>query len=261
MMRLGEIAAIIEEKSPLSLQEDWDNSGFQIRLGNPEIGSILVAMEITDSVIDEAAAARVKLVVTHHPLIFGGIKKVDNNDITGNYICRLIEAGISVYSSHTPFDKCAGGNNDYLGNLLYLKDLQPLTGEGSGICREGLVDGECSVAEYISQIERWLGLDRRLFRFTGNLEDRVEKVGLCTGAGAEFLETARDAGCDLFITGDVKYHTAQQARETGMNLLDLGHYGTEYIFTENMAAWLRAHLSQDVAVIESQVDLNPFLVV
>lgn len=260
-MRLNDIAALIEEMSPLSLQEGWDNSGFQIKLGNPEISRILVAMEVTDSVIDEAVSEGAKLIVTHHPLIFGKIKSVDDNDVTGNYLCRLIQAGISVYSSHTPFDKCEGGNNDYLGKLLHLRDLELLPGDDSRICRVGLVDGDCSVEEYVLQISKWLNLDKSLIRFTGCLQDKVEKVGLCSGAGADFLELARDADCDLFITGDVKYHTAQFAKETGMNLLDLGHFGTEYLFTENMAARLREKILSGVTVVESKVDLNPFMVI
>ncbi len=87
------------------------------------------------------------------------------------------------------------------------------------------------------------------------------KIGWCSGAGADFLDAAMDAGCDLFLTGDVKYHTAQHARDIGMNLLDCGHYATEAIFCENMAARLRACLEDEDALqlLISQVNLNPFV--
>ncbi|MCI8609342.1 MAG: Nif3-like dinuclear metal center hexameric protein [Firmicutes bacterium] len=259
-MRICEIVKGIEEYFPLSSQENWDNSGFQVKLGNPDVQEILVALEITEEVIDEAARQGIKLIITHHPLLFGSLRQIDQSDMVGNYVCRLVQAGISVYSTHTPFDKCAGGNNDYLGRLLHLKDIRPIAGEETGICREGLIDGACTVREYVLQIEKWLRLPRNQFRFTGNPEAVVEKVGLCTGAGAEFLEQARVAGCDLFITGDVKYHTAQAARETGMNLLDLGHFGTEYIFMENMREWLQRLIPDGVRVMLSEVNFNPFII-
>jgi len=93
--------------------------------------------------------------------------------------------------------------------------------------------------------------------FTGYLDSQVKKVGLCSGAGADFIEQAKSAGCDLFITGDLKYHQAQKAKELGINVLDIGHYGSENIFTENMAAYLRNNT--DLEIIESKSDLNPFI--
>ena len=259
-MKLNELAEKIESFSPLTLQEPWDHSGFQIRLGNPYLNKILVALEITHAVIDEAIQRGVKIIVTHHPMLFSPITLVDNNNIIGNYIDRLVKADISVYSSHTPFDKCEGGNNDYLGKLLHLNHLKRIVQDQSGFCRCGYVDRDCSILEYIDQISMWLKLDRRLISFTGNLADKVKMVGLCSGAGSDFLEIAKEAGCDLFITGDVKYHTAQLACEMGMNLLDIGHFGSEKIFTENMSAKLRACMEDDIEIIESKVDLNPFVI-
>ena len=93
--------------------------------------------------------------------------------------------------------------------------------------------------------------------FCGDLYHNAGKIGLCTGAGSEFIHAAKEAGCDLFITGDVKYHTAQTAKEMGLNVLDIGHYGSEKIFTDNMASYLRNNC--DIEIIKSTEDLNPFL--
>ena len=257
-MRLLDIADYIEKMSPLHTQESWDNSGFQIKSGNPEIESILVAMEINNDVIDEAIAKATKLIVTHHPLIFGGVKSVDDNDITGNYLIRLISHGINVYSTHTPFDKCEGGNNDYLAKVLHLDDIQPMTEDESGFCRVGFVDGECTAAEYIGQVCSWTGVDRQFVSFVGDPNAAVDKVGLCTGAGADFMKEAVAAGCDLFVTGDVKYHVAQTAKELGLNFLDLGHFGTENLFRDNMAEYLN-NCGNNLKIFKSEVDLNPFV--
>jgi len=256
-MRTDELKNIIESLCPLDLQENWDNSGFQIRFDNLPVKKVLVAMEITDAVIDEALLSKAEVIITHHPLIFGNLRCVDGNDVTGNYIQRLIKHNISVYSSHTPFDKCEGGNNDYLAKLLHLCQIQKMESDETGICRVGFVDGECTIAEYIEQISSWMKIDKTYMSFTGCLDSEVSKVGLCTGSGAEFIDIADKENCDLFITGDVKYHSAQTAKALGLNVLDIGHYGSEKIFVENMASYLKKNT--DLEIIESKQDLNPFV--
>lgn len=261
-MKIRELENIIEKISPLSLQEEWDNSGWQILLKDKEeeVCCVLVAMEVTSAVIEEAKELGADVIVTHHPLIFGSLNKIDRKNVTGNMLAELIKEGISVYSSHTPFDKCAGGNNWYLAKLLRLLDIKAMKTDDTGFCREGLVDGDCTVGEYIGQVLRWLGLGRSEVAFSGDLNREVRKVGLCTGAGGDFIYAAKEAGCDLFITGDVKYHTAQAAREIGLNVLDIGHYGSERIFTENMVSQLRKNLDfpENEKITASLEDIDPF---
>ena len=258
-MRLDDFIKVVEKIAPLELQEDWDNSGVQVRATSGEINKVLVAMEINDSVIDEAIGAGVELILTHHPLLFFGIKKVDNNDITGNHIIKLVRRGISVYSSHTPFDKCIGGNNDYLGKLLGFEDVGPLPGDESSICRMGSLSRPMSCGALVNHASLALNLPKDFIKFAGRTDDIIEKAAWCTGAGAEYLDLAVNAGCDLYITGDVKYHEAQHARDLGMNLLDLGHFGTEYLFARNMSEILRRMPElYGVDIIESRVNLNPF---
>ena len=122
-MRMDDFIREVENIAPLELQEPWDNSGIQIRAGNNEISKVLVALEINERVIDEAIGAGADMILTHHPLLFEEIKKIDSNEVAGNHIVKLIRRGISVYSSHTPFDKCIGGNNDYLGSILGIADI------------------------------------------------------------------------------------------------------------------------------------------
>lgn len=257
-MKTDKFAEIIEELSPLELQESWDNSGFQIKFDR-EINRVLVAMEITKAVVDEAIACNADIIVTHHPMLFTPIRQVDDNNVIGNYIVNLIRNNISVYASHTPFDKCAGGNNDYLAKLFHLCDVKLMDEDSEGYCRTGIVDGECRIDEYIEQICSWLNLDKRFVSFTGDLSHEVKKVGLCTGAGADFAEAAAAAGCDLFVTGDVKYHGAQTAKEMGLNLLDIGHYGSEKIFVQNMFEYLKKNT--DIEIIKSTEDINPFVAI
>lgn len=258
-MKVEKLVEIIEKFSPLEEQEPWDNSGFQLKIGNADINKVLVAMEITDKVIDEAINKGIAIIVTHHPMIFESIKQVCDNEVTGNHLVKLIKHNICVYASHTPFDKCDGGNNDYLANLLHLHEIKIMETDTSGFCRTGLIDGEYSVGEYIQQVSDWLKIDKKLMAFCGDLNDRVQKVGICTGAGADYIENAIEDGCDLFVTGDVKYHQAQLANEKGLNLLDIGHYGSEKIFAKNMAEYLR--YNTNIEIVESDINLNPFVII
>lgn len=104
-MRIEKIGETIEKISPLYTQEPWDNSGFQIKFEAAPVSKVLVALEITDDVIDEACALEAEAVVTHHPMFFNSLNNIYDNDVTGNYIVKLIQNNINVYASHTPFDK------------------------------------------------------------------------------------------------------------------------------------------------------------
>ena len=254
-MRKEELIKAIESFAPPELAEDWDNTGVQIDMGYPEVKRVLTALEITDEVIDEAMNAEADWIVTHHPLIFTSTSCIDYADNTGRYIERLIRAGISVYSSHTAFDKTEGGNNDYLGKLLGFVDMKPF-GNDNGYLRCAVLPEAEFFGDIIKTSAEKLGIDLRLFRAVGDPEAKIGKVGWCTGSGAEFIQYAFDEGCDLYITGDVKYHDAQLAKGLGICVLDCGHYGTEKCFTDNMAEVLEK--STDAEIIRSGVDINPF---
>lgn len=259
-MKIDEYIGILENIAPIETQEEWDNSGWQIKLTDGEISKVMVALEINRQVIFDAVLNNIDLIITHHPLIFGGINNVDHNENTGNYVVELIKHGISVYSTHTPFDKCHGGNNDYLGQVLGLDNISLMGTDPSGFCRMGFVSGQGMKASYfIEHASKTLKVDKKLFNYAGSLERNIKKVGWCTGAGAEFIKNASAAGCDLYITGDVKYHAAQEAREYNIAVLDCGHFATEQIFCENIISMLDK--IDGVDIIQCDVNLNPFAVI
>ena len=245
----------IESFCPPELAEDWDNTGIQIDMGYPEVKRVLTALEITDEVISEAMNVEADWIVTHHPLIFTSTSSVEYKDNTGRYIQRLIRAGISVYSAHTSFDKAEGGNNDFIGNLLGFEDVKHFD-DDNGYLRKADLKEEKFFGDIIKDAAEALSVDIRLFRAVGDPETKIKRIGWCTGAGAEFIQQAKDEGCDMYITGDVKYHDAQLAKGLGMCILDAGHYGTEKSFTDNMASVLEERT--DVEVVRSVIDINPF---
>ena len=254
-MRKEELIGAIEAFADPALAEDWDNTGVQIDMGYPEVKRVLTALEITDEVIDEAMNCEADWIVTHHPLIFTSTSSIDYADNTGRYIERLIRAGISVYSSHTAFDKADGGNNDYFGKLLGFNDICRFD-DDNGYLRRADLPEEQYFGDIIKSSAEALGIDLRLFRAVGDPEVKIRRVGWWTGSGAEFIPNAYDEGCGLYITGDVKYHDAQLAKGLGLCVLDCGHYGTEKNFIDNMAEVLGR--STDAEIIRSAADINPF---
>ncbi len=255
---MEQIAKLCDEIAPLELQEPWDNSGVQIDVGRPYIQKVLVCLEITRDVVSEAIEEDVDLIVTHHPLLFRGVKKIDRTTPVGEYLLELIFTGISVYSSHTSFDTALGGNNDDLAKRIGLTEIEELTGfGGEAMGRTGYLEKPVTLKELVLLLDEALDHPGGI-RAAGDPETVIEKVGLCTGAAGEFCQAAMEQGCQAYISGDVKHHEAQEARERGLCLIDAGHFGTEQIFVENMAKQLREKCGGQLTVLESKVNVNPF---
>ena len=266
-MDIKQFEKIMNEICPLDLQEEWDNCGIQISIPNKDIKKILVALEVTELVIDQAKALGADMILTHHPLFFGAFKNVTEDLLPTRYTIDLIQSGISCYSSHTNFDTMDGGNNDYLGKLLGFKDVKPFGMLRVG--KPGKIQGSKgkipTIEEIAAHIYNTLNIENGVIRLIGDPARKVKTLCWCTGAGADFVPDARDIGVDLFITGDLKYHEAMTCSELGVNVLDIGHFDSELIFAENMANILRKALQKrkinDVEVIESNMNVTPFDVI
>lgn len=258
-MNILETGRMIYEICPSALSEDWDNCGFQICFGEKEVRKVLVALEVTDAVIDEAVKQEADMILTHHPLLFNGIKAIDDKNIIGNHIIRLVQEQISVYSCHTDFDKLDGGNNDYFGKILKMNNISKIDGDVQGFCRKGVLPEEMTPEQLKKHLAKCLGIADEFIRVAGNPEKKIRECAWCTGAGSDFIETAFADGCQCYITGDLKYHEIQEADFYGRTVIDAGHYGTEKIFTPNMAEKLRNLAGEKFQVIESCEDLNPFV--
>lgn len=256
-MKTEEIIRIVDEICPPELAEEWDNCGWQVNPGRDETRRILTTLEVTGAVIDEACKADADMIITHHPMIFQGIKSININTILGKYICRLVNEGISVYACHTDFDKVTKGNNDYLGEIL---NLDHITALDDGFTRTGILRKPLKAADFVDYVRRGLGLNGLAVRWCGDPEKVISKAGWCTGAGFEFLSAAEEAGCDAFITGDVKYHEAREVSEgKRMVVVDAGHFGTEAGFGKNMAHILREKIGDEVEIIPAASIGDSFL--
>ena len=257
----------MEKICPGELAEEWDNCGIQVNTQGNEVKKILTALEITDAVIDEAISESVDMIITHHPMTRQGLKSIDSREFTGRYITRCIEHGISVYACHTSFDKMDGGNNDYLGKLLKLQNVGFFE-NCNPFCRRGFLKEEMSIEALVRYAAEVFGVDSKYFKYVGEPNIKVKKLGWCTGGGAGFIDDAAKEGCDLYITGDVKYHDAQAARAINIPVLDAGHYGTEKIFAPNMCRILKDYFEKEnfgsdsigeYDIVASSIDINPYL--
>lgn len=263
-MKIREVIEKIEKTASPDTQESWDNSGIQISVGSGDIRVVMTALEITDEVISEAVSRNVDLLITHHPLIFGSLKNIDKASVNGQYLIDLIKNNISVYSSHTPFDKMWGGNNDRIAEKLGLENTDGFTVFKNGvrttdlIGRVGDLPSPAPFTDVADAVSKKLDISKSSMRTVGDAEEYISRVAICAGAGSDFVSTAIDNDCDLLITGDLKYHDAQNARSLGLCVIDAGHYGTEKSFAENMAEMLKERIRSGADIIISETDIDPF---
>ncbi len=257
-MQIKDVVNVIEHIAPLEYGESWDNTGIQINTGKNDINKILVAMEINDAVIQEAVDLKVDMIVTHHPLMFSKPKSIDKETVQGRYLINLIKNDISVYSAHLTFDNVPGGNNYYLGKLLGLNDIvEPGNNPTDEPGIVGELEEEISLKELGHLISEKWEIPKGILKVAGDLELRVKKIAICSGAGAGLLKTAILEDCQVLITGDTKLHEAQKAIAEGISLIDAGHYDTEKQFTENMASQLENKI-ENIEIIRSEARVNPF---
>ncbi len=258
-MRISDIIDFLESFAPRNLAESWDNVGLLVGDKSNNAKKVLLALDVTDEVIDEAIATESNLIITHHPMIFKAVKNVTTEDAVGKRIIKLIQNNIAVYTLHTNLDSTLGGTNDILANILQLKNievLEPLeVDENYGLGRVGVFEEEKTVREVLQFIKDTGRFDYINYAvdFDG-LEKKVNKVGLCTGSVSDkHVYKAKSKGCDLYVTGDLTYHSAQIAKNIGITIVDVGHYCSENIVFESLAEMLSANY-REVDFIISKVN-------
>jgi dinuclear metal center YbgI/SA1388 family protein len=224
-MKAKEITSIIEEFAPLQFQERWDNSGYCIGSPEQEVHSALIGLDCTPELVDEAIRCGADMIITHHPLIFGGVAKINPETNLGYMIYKAIRHGIVVYSCHTNMDKVLDGVSGLMASRLALEDVAILdkgdSDEGLGVV--GTLPSPMLDEEFARVVKERFSLKcLRCSRPTGRV---ITRVALCGGAGKSLLSKAIAAGADAYITGDVSYHDF--LTEKGFFLMDIGHYEGE----------------------------------
>ncbi|HIY01668.1 MAG TPA: Nif3-like dinuclear metal center hexameric protein [Candidatus Blautia faecipullorum] len=241
-MKVNELTAWLENQYPGRMAEDWDNVGLLVGDDSAEVSHVFLALDLTEQTLEEALEAGADMVITHHPMIFHGMKKINNHDFTGRKVLTLIRRGIQYYAMHTNYDIL--GMAELSADYLKLKDRQVLTvteetGSGQeGLGRVGVLPRRMTLRECGEFVKDAFALpDVRIY---GDPDMPVEKAAVCTGSGKSLLGDVFAKGAQVYITGDVDYHTGIDAVAQGLAIIDAGHYGTEYIFMDAMKKTLSA---------------------
>jgi len=219
---LREIINSIESVAPRSAQEPWDNSGMQVGDTGREIHSVLLTTDITEDVVNEAIMNGCDLIISHHPLLFHSLKQVCGQTPQARVVELAIRHNIAIYSAHTNLDVAVGGINTRLADKLGLQDYRFLTESGLGVI--GTLSHPMSYSDFLAYVRETLQCT--YVRYTRPKKEMIEKVALCGGSGAEFIEQAIEQGADVYITADCKYHEFQDA-DGQIGLIDIDHWISE----------------------------------
>ncbi len=233
MQTVQEIFEYLAGIAPLALQTDFDNSGFLVGRHDQQVSEVLLALDITDAVIEEAIQTKSSLIVSHHPVIWKPLRSVTDEG-AGAKVLKMIEHQIAAICMHTNLDIAEGGVNDVLINRLGACVTGSLDKDNCG--RIGHLQEPLQLPAFLSSCKEALNANGLRYYDAGR---PVFKIAVMGGAGADALEDAWRAGCDTYVTADVKYHQFQQASELGMNLIDADHFSTENPVMQQLAAALQ----------------------
>ncbi|MCI8550674.1 MAG: Nif3-like dinuclear metal center hexameric protein [Lachnospiraceae bacterium] len=247
-----EIMEWFDARWPESLACPWDNVGLLAGRAEKEVKKVYIALDATEETIEAAVSAGADMMITHHPLIFGGIKRVCDQDALGRRLLSLIKADLSCYAGHTNFDIAKGGMADLAAGRFGLFDeergLLPLEPSGEqegvlvGIGKVGYLKKPMSLEELAEALKErfqipsltvYPVLQRRL-SWPGSM-GMIKKAAISPGSGKSMMEAAVRAGVDVLITGDMGHHEGLDLTAEGVALVDAGHYGLEHIFVETVA--------------------------
>lgn len=218
-MTVKDLYDLIDQIAPFETQADFDNSGLLVGSASQEITGVLFALDLTEQVIDEAAARGVQLIVTHHPLMINPIRSLTDEAYESRLIRRLIREDISHIAAHTNLDQAPGGINDVLAERCGLIDVA-----GTGFFRFGTLSSPVTAQEYAAFLRERLHGEVRLMG-PGSL--LIRKVGLCSGGGSEEWPAAKENGCQAFVTGEIKHHIGLAMADSGIAGFECGHFCTE----------------------------------
>ena len=259
---VGEVLKAINTFAPFELAEEWDNIGLLAGSEDMQVSGILCALDLNMMVIDEAIEKGANLIVTHHPIIFQALKSVTEDTSVGCGIRTLIRNDISAINAHTNLDQAPGGVNDVLAQTLGLENVQVIDawgvdeeGRAWGLLRCGEVNKQ-ELPAFLADVKEKLCCEGLRYVSGGK---SVHKVAVGGGACAGELRAAVKAGCDTFVTSDVKYNQFWDARDLGVNLIDAGHFHTENpvvaVLAEKIAA---AFPDVEVKISENHHDCMKF---
>ncbi len=259
-MTLSNLLATFETLWPKASAEEWDRPGLMV--GNPkqEIKKVLLSVDVTAEVLDQAVQENCQLLITHHPLLLRPVHELGELTLKGNLVTKAIHSGLAIFSAHTNADIAAGGVSQSLASAIGLRNLSPLDpASGHGIV--GDID-ELTLVDFARKISKAIPATAAGVKVAGDSTRLVSRVALVGGAGDSFLSLAASAGVDVFITSDLRHHSAQdfieQAKLTdGPALIDISHWAAEWVWLDKAAEQLSAK-HPEVEFVVSDLRTDPW---
>ncbi len=232
-MKVKDITSVIESFAPLSWQQPYDNSGLIVGRELDEVNGALIAVDLTEEVLDEAQAKGVNMVITHHPIVFHPLKRFNSADVVQRCVERAIKSDIVIYACHTNLDSAPKGMSWHLAqklgvqNLTLLQPFEKCEDVGFGVV--GSLEHPMATTDFLTHIQNALNV--KVIRHSDIASKSVQRIALCTGSGASLMGEARNAGCDIYVTADLKYNDFM-VPDMNFTVADIGHFESEYCAIE-----------------------------
>ena len=254
-MKVKDIIKVVEEFAPLSIQEGWDNSGLCVGSPEDEVTSVLLALDCTPALVDEAMACGADMIVTHHPLIFSGLKKISSDDMIGEAVIKAIRAGISIYAAHTNADKVIEGVSGAMAAKLGLRNVAILDedGDGTGLGVVGDLPQPMTSEEALALVKEKFGL--KVVKSSAPMDAMISRVAMCGGSGGSLIGAARKSGAQLYISGDISYHNFFTPE--GFMIMDIGHYESEIEIVDILFSLITKNFPTFAVRITQNLNSNP----
>ena len=246
-MILQDIINIIESVAPLSYQESWDNSGLQVGDRNAKVHAALLTVDVTESVVNEAINKRCDLIISHHPLLFRGLKQITGSTPQERCVEKAIRHNIAIYSSHTSMDAYLHGVSGKIADKLGISNYRILspsqTDDNVGLGVIGQLETPMKSGDFVHLVQRTFGCP---LRYVETCKPEIQTIAICGGAGGEFVGIAIAQGADIYITADMKYHEMQAAYGQ-IGVIDLDHWTSEHFTREIFDELLKQHITTHIA--------------
>lgn len=248
MSKVIDFYKFIDSLAPFETQESWDNSGFLVGNGEKEVKKVLLALDVTEPVLKEAAEKGADLVVSHHPVIFGALKEFHPKNIA----FLAAEKGIAIISAHTCLDIAEGGVNDCLAAALGLQNVTKID-DGEGLLRIGELKKELSCEDFVKYVAEKINVGGIKYTPTDKM---IKKVAVCGGSGGDLYPFAMAFGADAFVTANIKHNIFIDIRRDKFCVLDAGHFCTENTVIKPLAKKIE-NAFPDSEIIVSEVSEDP----
>ncbi|MEG0962844.1 MAG: Nif3-like dinuclear metal center hexameric protein [Lachnospiraceae bacterium] len=258
-MNCGDIITVLHQQSSEHYACDWDNVGLLTGDEKKEVHTIYIALDGDDTAIQQAVEVKADMLLTHHPMIFRGLKKVTAQDFIGRRVIQLIQNDIAYYAMHTNFD--VKGMAELAAKRMQLLHCQVLerTGEDLegmvGIGRIGELPNEITLESCAYQVKQVFNIEK--VKVFGSLDKKIKRAAICPGSGKSVIAQAIQKGAQVLITGDIDHHDGIDAIAQGLEIIDAGHYGLEKIFIPYMKEYLEQHF-ENLQIIGQPVK-EPFV--